>query len=49
MAAKEKAKELMDKFKPYTVVWDYTNDTPLKYNARKECALICVQEMLTWL
>jgi uncharacterized UPF0160 family protein len=48
MTAKEKAKELVEKFIEHTQEWDeldgYVNDI---YRA-KQCALIAVDEMINW-
>jgi uncharacterized UPF0160 family protein len=48
MTAKDKAKELVEKFIEHTQEWDeidgYVNDI---YRA-KQCALIAVDEMINW-
>jgi len=48
MTAKDKAKELVEKFIEHTQEWDeldgYVNDI---YKA-KQCALIAVDEMINW-
>jgi hypothetical protein len=45
--AKEKAKELVDKFKYNTRAWNETNGwQDCSYNA-KQCALIAVDEIIT--
>jgi uncharacterized UPF0160 family protein len=48
MTAKDKAKELVEKFIKHTQEWDeldgYVNDI---YRAKK-CALIAVDEMINW-
>ena len=46
MTPKEKAKELYDKFNPHARVWDCYSDEPLKENHAKQCALICVDEII---
>jgi hypothetical protein len=47
MKAKEKAKELVDKFKYNTRAWNETNGwQDCSYNA-KQCALIAVDEIIT--
>jgi hypothetical protein len=42
----EKAKELLDKFRPHAKYWDCFYDEPLKENHAKQCALIAVDEIL---
>ena len=42
--ATDKAKELMDKFAPYTIYWDCYNDEPIEENYDRDCALICARE-----
>jgi hypothetical protein len=44
--AKEKAKELVNIFRPHSKYWDCRNDEPLEENHAKQCALIAVDEIL---
>jgi hypothetical protein len=46
MTPKEKAKELLNKFRPHSKYWDCRNDEPLEENHAKQCALIAVDEVL---
>jgi hypothetical protein len=46
MSPKEKAEELINKFIPHADYWDCRNDEPLEEDHAKECALICVGEIL---
>ena len=46
MTAKEKAKELVDRFSEHARFWDCYNDEPLEENHAKQCALICVYELI---
>jgi hypothetical protein len=43
--AKEKAKELFDKYEYYVRI--YNDDTP-RLDMQKQCALIAVDEILSW-
>jgi hypothetical protein len=43
---KDKAKELVDKFRPHANLWDCRNDCPLDEANEKQCALICVDEII---
>ena len=47
---KEKAEEIVDKFKPLVTTWDCYNDEPLGYDYiledAKQCALVAVGEIL---
>ena len=50
MTAKEKARELVDKFCPLVTTWDCYNDSP-RYDEdiiidAKQCALIAVDEII---
>ena len=38
--------ELVKRFESHVEIWDYRNDEPLDVNNAKQCALICVDEML---
>jgi len=53
MDAKTKAQSLIDKFKTYVTTWDCYNDTARDESHviedAKQCALICVQEILATL
>ena len=42
MTAKEKARELIDKFRPHAHLWDCYNDTPCEDDHPKKCALIAL-------
>jgi hypothetical protein len=46
MTPKEKATELINKFRPHSKYWDCYNDEPLEENHAKKCALIAVDEIL---
>lgn len=46
MTPKEKAKELVEKFKEYVYV-DYTHDEQPSLECQKQCALIAVDEILS--
>ena len=46
MKAKNKAKELLDRYAPLAKYWDCYNDEPLEENNAKQCALIAVDEIL---
>ena len=46
MTAKEKAKELIDKFSPLAKNWDCYNDEPLEENNAKQCAIIALDEIM---
>lgn len=46
MKAKNKAKELLDRYAPLAKYWDCYNDEPLEENNAKQCALIAVNEIL---
>lgn len=49
MGAKEKAKELVDKFLPYSYYHEMDNSMNRNYQQEdnaKQCALICVEEIL---
>ena len=46
MKAKNKAKELLDRYAPLAKYWDCYNDEPLEENNAKICALIAVQEII---
>lgn len=46
MKAKNKAKELLDRYAPLAKYWDCYNDEPLEENNAKICALIAVDEIL---
>ena len=45
-AEQQKAKELIEKFNPHVKYWDCYNDEPLEEDNAKQCALICVDEIL---
>jgi hypothetical protein len=47
MSPKEKAEELINKFIPHADYWDCRNDEPLEEDHAKECALICVDEIIS--
>ena len=46
MKAKNKAKELLDRYAPLAKYWDCYNDEPLEENNAKQCALISVDEII---
>lgn len=46
MTEKEKAEELVKKFKDY-VAFDYRGDEEPLFECQKECALICVNEIIS--
>lgn len=46
MTPKNKAKELITKFRKHAMYWDCYNDEPLDTNHAKLCALICVDELI---
>lgn len=46
MTPKEKALSLMVQFENHAKFWDCASDTPLKEEHAKQCALICVEEIL---
>jgi hypothetical protein len=46
MTPKEKAEQLMNKFRPHSKYWDFYNDEPLEENHAKQCALIAVDEII---
>ena len=46
MKPKEKAIELVEKFIPDAKYWDCYFDEPLTENHAKNCALICVDELI---
>jgi hypothetical protein len=46
MTPKEKAEELINKFRPHSKYWDCFNDEPLEENHAKQCALIAVDEII---
>ena len=46
MKAKNKAKELLDRYAPLAKYWDCYNDEPLEENNAKQCALIAVEEII---
>lgn len=47
MTPQEKAKELVDKFRPHSKYWDCHNDEPLEERHANEAALICVDVVLS--
>jgi hypothetical protein len=46
MTPKEKAENLINKFRLHSRYWDCRNDEPLEENHAKQCALIAVDEIL---
>lgn len=46
MTAKEKALELVEKFRPHAQYWDCYNDVSLDEPHAVQCALIAVDEIL---
>jgi hypothetical protein len=46
MTPKEKAEELINKFRLHSRYWDCRNDEPLEENHAKQCALIAVDEII---
>lgn len=46
MKPKEKAEELLDKFRKHAHLWDCRNDEPCQDDHTRECALICVDEIM---
>jgi hypothetical protein len=46
MTSKEKAKELVDKFKYNTRAWNFSNGWEDRFYNAKDCALIAVDEIL---
>lgn len=46
MEAKDKAKELVEKFLPHAQTWDCYNDIPDHNEHEKQCAIICVDELI---
>jgi HEPN domain-containing protein len=46
MTPKEKAKDLINKFRLHSRYWDCRNDEPLEENHAKQCALIAVNEVI---
>ena len=46
MNPKEKAEELIGKFQEHAQYWDCYNDVPLEEKHSKQCALICVDELI---
>tara|TARA_R110000822_G_C15270716_1_gene489203 strand:+ start:1121 stop:1315 length:195 start_codon:yes stop_codon:yes gene_type:complete len=46
MIPKQKAKELVQKFNKDSRFWDCYNDVPLEERHDKNCALICVDEII---
>lgn len=46
MKAKDKAKEIYEKFSPLADFWDCRNDVPLDEDNAKECCLILCDEIL---
>jgi uncharacterized protein YvpB len=46
MTSKEKAKELVDKFKYNTRTWNFSNGWEDRFYNAKDCALIAVDEIL---
>ena len=53
MTPKEKAKELVFKYQNLVTIWSCYNDEPIEIKFRlkdmKECALICVEEVSSYL
>lgn len=49
MTAKEKALELVEKFRPHAQYWDCYNDVPLDEPHAVQCAIIAVDEIITTL
>jgi hypothetical protein len=46
MTPKEKAKKLVEQFRPHSKYWDCFNDEPLEENHAKQCALISVNQII---
>lgn len=46
ISPKEKAEQLIKRFQPHSNFWDCYNDEPLEENHAKNCALICVEEII---
>ena len=44
--AKQKAQELLEKYRNHAKYWDCYNDEPLEENHTKYCALILVDEII---
>lgn len=49
MYPEEKADDLIKKFYPFARTWDCWNDEPDQDNNPKKCALMAVEEMITYL
>jgi hypothetical protein len=46
MTAKEKSEELYKMFQKHAMYWDCYNDEALEEDHAKQCAIICVEEIL---
>ena len=46
MSPKEKAVELIEKFKPMFNIWDYYNDCPMDSKIVKENTIECINEVV---